>query len=81
MLNFNANANFDGQSVTDNGTNIANFSASFHNEGSVYVSISVHDRAAYAEHKDMVEADFATFISKLDAPEMSTNPAPVNPMV
>jgi hypothetical protein len=68
MLNFNANANFDGCSVLEDGTTIANFNASLNAEGNAYVSVSVHDRALYAANKDMVDADFAAFVAKLNAP-------------
>jgi len=68
MLNFNANANFDGCSVLEDGTTIANFNASLNAEGHAYVSVSVHDRALYAANKDMVDADFAAFVAKLNAP-------------
>lgn len=71
MLNLNANANFDGTSVTADGTHVASFNASFNGEGSVYVSVSVPDRALYAAHKDMVDADFAEFVDKLNAPAVS----------
>lgn len=68
MLNFNANANFDGCSVLEDGTTVANFNASLNAEGHAYVSVSVHDRALYAANKDMVDADFAAFVAKLNAP-------------
>lgn len=68
MLNFNANANYDGYSVLEDGTNVANFNASLNAEGNAYVSISVHDRALYAAHKEMVDADFAAFVAKLNGP-------------
>ena len=68
MLNFNANANFDGGSFLENGTCVVNFSASLNAEGNAYVSISVPDRALYAAHKEMVDAEFATFVAHLNAP-------------
>jgi hypothetical protein len=66
MLNLNSNTTFEGASILENGTCVAMFNASFSGEGSVYVCVSIEDRALYAAHKEAVDADFTAFLAQLN---------------
>lgn len=64
MLNMNINMTFSGTS-TDADKNLASFNASYSGEKSLYISVSIMDKDAYALNKAKVDADFAHFTEQV----------------